>query len=191
METSLSNINWHQRPNKREKIIFFITIFIFLFGFIKSCWQPSSGAIGTVKADIKTTQTERQTLQNLASNMSGDMESTINISKEEWELFDKMAKKIAAAPDAILMREFSSPAILRGVKLSEIKFDKKKDEGGIIKQKWSMTLIGSFLSIGSYVENIENLPILLIINNVNIHTLKESKVGHVSATIEGVAYGWK
>ncbi len=191
MKLGFSQVDWHAAPVKREKIIFFVALFIFLIGFMKSCWQPSNRAIRMMKEEVKTAQSEKQVFQDILSK-AGAMTSkaSLGANKEEWAIYNKMANNIAIAPDAILMREFSSPAILRGVRLYGVEFESPTNQSGVVTQKWKMKLGGSFETIGQYLERLENLPIILIIRSVGIDVVTNG-FGHIDVDLEGIAYGWK
>ena len=192
MGFSFSKESLQEIPNRREKIIFFVAMFVFIIGFMKSCWNPSTTSLRVVKSEIKTMQIDRKAISDIVSNMGGtsDLRQNFNMGKDEWAIYDKMARKVANAPDAMLIREFSSPALLKSLDLTGVDFESRKIEGGVVKQKWKVSVEGSFMDIGGYLENLETLPILLIVKKIHVESIGNER-GHVSAEIEGVAYGWK
>ena len=192
MKFSFSSVNWKQLPNKREKIMFVAALIVFTFGFFKSCWNPSSKAISFAKEDMKVAIQEKKQIKKALKEQSKIQKPVKRnvVTSAKMELYEGWAKTVAVLPNSILMRDFSSPAILRGVKLQQVDLQETKQKGAITELAWEITTSGSFISVGGYLERLETLPMLLIVEEIDI---KNNTVimGHIDAMIKGTAYGWK
>ncbi len=192
MNLHLSNVDWQQLPNKREKLIFVLAIVIFLFVFIKSCWVPSGDAISLVKKELEASGGERRSIESGVKNKDGKpgAGSGWQGTMKQRFYYTGLAKKMADDPDLIMMNEFSNPALSQGVKIAKIDMPDSKVEAGITKQPWTIELKGSFISVGEYLDRLESLPILLIIDSMDIQTTGDA-FGGVKAGVSGNVYGWK
>jgi hypothetical protein len=87
------------------------------------------------------------------------------------------------------MKELSNPVITGDVKIDNINLPDPLPEEGVIKQPWKMNIFASFISVGEYIERLENMPILMTIDRIKIMSAGDI-YGHVNAELEGTAYGW-
>ncbi|MBI2091582.1 MAG: hypothetical protein HYT75_01115 [Deltaproteobacteria bacterium] len=192
MNIHLSSVDWQQRPNRREKIIFACSVLIFFAVFLKSCWYPSNKAIGVAKSELKGIIEEKIALERNAGLLQ-DTDAKGKLwtgTPDERVAYIKMAQRVSESPNVVLMKEFSNPALLRDVKLSNIDFPDQKNESGMIKQQWKINVNGAFVSVGKYIERLEGLPMLLFIDNITFNSANDP-FGRVNAEVEGTVYGWK
>jgi hypothetical protein len=188
----LNSVDWQQLPNKREKVIFSVALLVFLFVFVRSCWGPSINAIGQAKKELKTVRDERSAMEALVGGQVSKTQKAFewkgDIKKRAY--YDELAKKLADDPDIVLMNNFSNPATLRDVKITNIDMPDSKTDNGITKQAWTVSAAGSFIAIGEYISRLEAQPLLFVINGINIQSSGDA-FGRVNADIKGESYGWK
>ncbi len=192
MNLHLSNVDWQQLPNRREKVIFALAMVIFMFVFIKSCWGPSGDAISLLKKEIKESGGERNSVEAVIKNKDGKpgAGSVWQGTMKQRLYYTELAKKMADDPDLIMMNEFSNPALARDVKITKIDMPDQKVESGVTKQAWTVYIRCSFISVGEYLSRLESLPMLLIIDNMDVQTTGDA-FGGVKAEVKGEVYGWK
>lgn len=193
MSLYLAKVDLHQIPNKREKIIFFLTMFVFCFVFVKSCWAPSRKAMDTAKSELSGVMAEKEDLEQAIKRAPPGRPTEIKGGAFEVPVkYTKWARRAADNPDSVMMLEFSNPAVLRDVRMTGIEFadEKGKEEAGVISRRFAMKLSGPFTSVGGYLSRLEGLPILVIIDTIQLNADKTGS-GRVDAVVSGVLYGWK
>ncbi|MFH1874378.1 MAG: type 4a pilus biogenesis protein PilO [Pseudomonadota bacterium] len=190
MNIFLSRSDLRGMPNAREKIIFLLTVIVCLFVFFKSCWYPSQRAISSVKSDIEVIKKEQTKVEKAQKEAKKNVKQVWSGTEEIREKYNQYAKKVALEPDSFLMREFSNPVLLKDIRLVAVNFADNKNDGNIITQKFDLSLSGSFVSILDYLNRLDKLPLLLVLNEINIDS-EENKQGRVTLEINGVAYGWR
>lgn len=191
MKLSLSQFNFDQAPNKREKYIFFVAMAVFFMVFMKSCWYPSTTAISDIKKDISTLESDRSILTK-KNVPQAKRPSAIDPNKQG--LYNEFGKKVWKDPDAVIIKELTGPTVLRGLKIDSINMVESKIEGDILKERFQMQVSGTFASIGSYLARIEGLPIIMIIDKLKMNRspgTDDRPEGSIDAELGGVVYGWK
>ncbi len=190
MNIFLSRADLRGIPNTREKLIFLLTVVVCFFVFFKSCWYPSQRAIGSVKSNVQVVQKELEKVKKSKKAAKQKVKKVWFGNKNTREKYNKFAKKVALEPDVYLMREFSNPLLLKDIKLEGVNFAGSKQDGTTVTQNFDLNLRGSFVSILHYLNRLEELPLLLVINEINVDS-EDNRQGGVSVEINGVAYGWK
>lgn len=189
MNLDITKVDWKAMPTAREKTIFYGALFFFFIFFLRSCWFPSMNAITAVQQEMNDAMKEKSEIESPAGFLGMPSQKWLGTEEKRGEYLSA-AKKLSDSPNIVMMREFSNPALLRGLKLIDIKFEQASQQKGVLTQPWKLSLYGSFVSVGSYLERLESLPMLLIIDNIDIKTSNDP-LGHVSAEVSGTGYGWK
>jgi len=150
--------------------------------------MPSRSAILHFKGEVKVAMEDKEDLEAKLGETASSEVVNEKIDPKLMSEYAEWSKKSAPASDVVLMREFSNPALLRDVKMVNIQFDKGSSKGKYDAHNFTMTLYGAFSSISSYLAKLEEMPIMLVLNSVNISDSGEES-GRVNADIEGVVYG--
>ncbi|MBU0505272.1 MAG: hypothetical protein ABII18_05865 [bacterium] len=186
----LEKVNIFHKPDRREKIIFFATLLGFMFAFVKSCWLPSFETINKVNTEIDALKTIKAlAVSHVPENDNEPFFLERTNEAPDVKKISGWAKHLVNNPDIILMREFSSPMLLRDLKMLNIEFLETENKESIVLQPFVLYLEGSFISLEGYLQRLESLPILLITHSINIDIVDEKR-GRVTAEIKGTAYGW-
>lgn len=182
MPLGLQSVDWQQKPNARERIMFFATLAVFFLGFLKACWFPSRSAITDVRAEIEKIGQEKKVSAQLrpAVSATGNVPA---ISKTEVLNGVGSIKEVQSAIEKI-----AQPLLLKGITLRGVKAAEVERDGSMVRQKVEIQLAGSFYSLGEYLEAIETLPSAFVIDDFSI-ALNDDKSGKVSAVIKGSFYG--
>ncbi|MFH1654313.1 MAG: type 4a pilus biogenesis protein PilO [Pseudomonadota bacterium] len=191
MKLEVTKVDWNSVPTKKERIIFFIVIFLLLVVFLRSCLVPSGKALSLVKTSLTDVTTEQNELKKSLSEAAAEESvSKWNGSKDMREKYSSWARRIANSPEVVLLRDFTSPSILGDVKVTAFDFDESKPQDGIMVKKIKLSLNGSFFSIAGYFDKIEQLPLLLITESLDVVSSKDG-FGRVDVNADMTVYGWK
>lgn len=186
--------DWYQQPNRREKIVFFVAVFIFIIAFFKACWGPSGLAITEMKTDLAAVTEQNKYLQQVVSATSDTEKQSFQQDALKQVQYSGWAQKFAQESDTLLIGNFSNPNMLRDIKMGNVSLQETDTPGGLIKKTFKVSLYGSFTSIGGYLVKMEALPMLLSVENLKIQSTQstnEASKAKVNVDMEGVVYGWK
>jgi len=153
-------IDLKQSPNKREKIIFWATLAILMFGFFKACVITSEEALGSVKQKIESLEIEKKQLLTKKPNQNNILGSKIFVgNKNSLKNIEK--------------KQFGSIHKL-GIAIQESGFSKIEDHGGIQKKGAYLVAQGSLSSLMAYLEYLENLKTPFIVEEIALNPMSDS-----------------
>lgn len=181
MPLGLQTVDWQQKPNARERIMFFAAMAVFLLGFLKACWFPSRSAISELREEIEKLGQEKKVAAQLIP--AGSTPGAAVVPQGDALTGAGSIQDVQSAIENI-----AQPLLLKGVKLMGVKSADLEREGNMVRQKVDLQLAGSFYSVAEYLEAVETLPAPLVIEDFSI-TLNDDKSGRVNATIKGSFYG--
>lgn len=181
MPLGLQSVDWQQKPNVRERIMFFAAMAVFFLGFLKACWFPSRSAIADLHDEIDKLHQEKKVAMQLRPDIAAPGGAPIAASPVLTG-----AGSIKDVQSAI--KNISQPLVLKGVKLLGVKVEELERDGNVVRQKVEMQLSGSFYSVAEYLEVVETLPAPLVIEDFSI-SLNDDKSGRVTTMIKGSFYG--
>ncbi len=182
MPLGMQSVDWQQKPNARERVMFFATLAVFLLGFLKACWFPSRSAISDLHEEINKLHQEKKIAVQLRPAMPSD--GTTPVSSKMASLVG-----VGSIQDVqMAIEKVAQPLLLKGVTLRGMKSADLERDGNMVRQKVELQLSGSFYSIGEYLEAIESLPSAFVIDDFSI-ALNDDKSGKVTAMIKGSFYG--
>ncbi|PIR21193.1 MAG: hypothetical protein COV45_00165 [Deltaproteobacteria bacterium CG11_big_fil_rev_8_21_14_0_20_47_16] len=178
----LQSVDWQQKPNARERTMFFAAMIVFFLGFLKACWFPSRSALSDLKEELHKLEQEKSVSIHLqATPQAGATIPQIPQSGSTAGIGS--LKDVQSAIGTI-----SQPLLLRGVKIQEVKTTDLEHEGNIVSQNVELQLVGSFYSMAEYLESLESLPAPLVIEDFSL-ALNDDRSGKVLADIKGRFYG--
>lgn len=176
------HMNWNEKPSQREKITFFVTLLIFCIVFLRACILPTQTNLSEGREKLLEMKREKSSLVQFLA-VGQKKPEKIDMRYAEW------GQATGEMPDALLMRDLSHPSLLRGLTLVSVSFEEPQGGGGLIQQKWKAVVSGSFALLQKYLQSLENLHLLVVIDTINIQ--KGEQQGHIKAQLEGIVYGWK
>lgn len=176
-------IDLQQKPNQREKIIFAVALVIFFGSFIKSCWIPSRRAISDTQNQLYLMEEEKGKLEKL-SQLKVVLKETkgrkISLPMGEQTTLVGSLREVEEA-----LGTLSAPQILKGVRLLKSRFSKEERQGGWVRRRVELELVGSFQGLGRYLNTLESWPAPLWIESFSMKTSGDK----LSATVTGSFYG--
>lgn len=182
MPLGLQSVDWQQKPNSRERIMFFATLIVFLLGFLKACWFPSRSAISDLHVEMAKVAQEKRISAQLNPTVVVPGAVPVTLKTETLSGVGSI-KDVQSAIEKI-----AQPLLLKGITLQGVKVGDVERDGNVVRQKVEMQLSGSFYSLGEYLETIESLPSSFVIDDFSI-TLNDDKSGKVVAIVKGSFYG--
>lgn len=189
MGMNISKIDLHGEPSSREKVIFGIVVLLVVFAFFRSCWSPSIKAIKLSKQELTTVLTEKATVEAALAEADRKVKETLPADAKAPPKLDEWAKQVSAAPDVFIMSEFTSPLLVKDIDVKAVDFLETKRDGGIVQQPFHLLVNGSFVATSDYLKRIYDLPMLLVVDSVNLKLDNNAK-GRVDTDIIGTVYGW-
>jgi hypothetical protein len=165
-------------PNKREKIMFFIFIFLFCLVFIKKYVYPSYFTLFDLNSKINA----------LNKTTSHKIYKTyVKKNNEEFLYYQKKAVFTHLLDNNELILYISGENIKKSIGITDMKIE-EENIGDIHIKKISYKAYGPFLKIGEYLSRLENLPLFLIFDSIKIN-IGADKFFRISMDISGKIYG--
>lgn len=181
MNIKLSSIDLMQRPNKREKLIFVMTVVIFLFGFFKACWIPSRTAMSEIERQI-------QYMQDQAASLSQDS-SVVHMANLPPDLTGNEMTLVGSVEDVgNVAQNLTKPILLKGLRVVESRFPEVERDAPLLRQPVILRLEGSFQKVSRYLRAVEMFSPPLIIDSMSLEAIPE-KLDLVRVFMQGSVYG--
>lgn len=167
------NINWNKllfkKPDKREKIVFFLMLVVIPAAIYKSYLSDDIRAIGDAKAKITAARVKPVGKTKLPTSKEKSWVGTIEAVRD--------------APEAALSSSSS-----QNVKVTKSQFSPMTPEGNRQKREVTLSAMGSYYALEQYLNYLEDMPAPLVIHNFSIQkSASSSEV--LNLEISGVIYG--
>lgn len=175
-------VDWRQKPNSRERIMFFAAMAACCLGFFRACWSPSAETMTKLQKELEKVEQEKKV--SLQLGLSHATSSAMPASYKPATLTG--VGSLADVQDAI--DTIAQPLSLKGVQLTDVKVEELQREGELVREKVELKLVGSFYAVAEYLEFAENLPAPLVIEDFSIAS-NDDRSGRVTTTIKGSFYG--
>lgn len=181
MALEMVAIDWRQKPNNRERIMFFAAMVGCCLAFFRACWSPGHEAMLEMQGQIDKARQEQKVAVQLGASRAPSA-AAVSVAPGVKMALGSI-QDVQMAIDAI-----AQPLLLKGVQLTEVKASEIEREGKLVRQKVELKLVGSFYAVAEYLEVVENMPAPLVIEDFSIAT-NDDKSGRVTTTIKGSFYG--
>lgn len=173
-----------QKPNSRERLIFFVAMAAFLFGFVKACAMESSKSVSSLQERLDKALAEQAQLGVAPSPLTATAAhpSKSDLSSVKW-VGDKQAVNLSS--DRLVQAARDNGIIIRKISLPDF-----KTKGNFLYKPISLTLAGSMGDLGRYIETSERLQVPLVIENISLEHSTEFE-DLLTLRIEGGFYAEK
>lgn len=173
-----------QKPNSRERLIFFVALAAFLFGFVKACAMESTKAVSALQEKVDQALTEQTQIAQASAPVPAKSSQAANssLSAVKW-VGDKRAVNLSS--DRLVQAARDNGIIIRKISLPDF-----KAKGNFLYKPISLTLAGSMGDLGRYIETSERLQVPLVIENISLEHSTEFE-DLLTLRIEGGFYAEK
>ena len=180
-------LSLRQKPNSRERVIFFLAIIVLSFVFVKSCALKSHSAYSSMKEQLDRALVEKAALLKPAPQANIVNDSKKDDAQSRAARLSWIGNKESAnfASDSLVQS-----AQVNGILLVKFSLPEYKEKKNFLYKPVSLTLAGSLTDIGRYLEKSEQLAIPLVIENIAIETNHDFS-DLVTLRIEGGFYATK
>lgn len=182
MALEMLAVDWRQKPNSRERIMFFAAMAACCLGFFRACWSPSAEKMTTIRAELEKVKQEKV----VATQLGAALAPSATPSSPGTPVALTSVGSLTDVQQAI--DTIAQPLMLKGVQLVDVKVEELQREGNLVREKVELKLVGSFYAVAEYLELAENLPAPLVIEDFSIAS-KDDRSGKVTTTIKGSFYG--
>lgn len=169
--------NWQQVPTKREKIIFFVTLFVLAAMLTKSCALESSKILSDASAQLNNLEIE---LKNL-SNFQPIETNVIKAPSKKWVGTKANLEN--------LITQITQPIYLNNIVILESKISPGTNQLGLISTKITLNFIGNLEATLDYLNYLQKMPTPLVILNITMTNNAENS-DQIRTDLIGEAYAY-
>lgn len=175
---------------KRE-IIGLSLLIVGSFLFHKYPYQWIVKASGSASREIQTAQTEIKRIKGeiaASEELARTVEdATLNLRQIERRLGEMKERLPSDRHISRVLAEVSDNGFKRGVHIVSIKPGAPEDKGELLRLPFQITMESDFKSFGEYLERIENLQRVMVVDNFKIEK-KEGAAAIVASEVYLSAY---
>ncbi len=177
-----------KRPEKRERIIFMLCAFAFVYLLTSNFYFPNQTKIKELGGKLKQKQEFYVKLREGLDKLEA---STANNQKAKpLYYYENMANYTYTHGNDLLLKFITSPQILSPLELISITAREDKIEDAYVSKEIVMVFSGKFNDVLHMIKKIEALPILYFIDTIEIGKGLE-EFGKIEATIRGTLHAIK
>lgn len=178
-------LNLRQKPNSRERIIFFMALVAFGFVFYRIGIMAPNAVISKLETELKTLETEKvQLIQKSATQLQGNLQPKAQAHSNAMNWIGKK-QNLDRATDSLIQAAHDNR-----VPVIKFNFPESKEKGNLSFRPINVSLSGSLAELGGYLERAEHLPIPLVVDRLSLEPSVDF-AGIVTLRIEGGFYAEK
>lgn len=196
MGLTTSKIDWSAEPSNRERIYFFVILFLVVVAFARVFWLPSLAIIEKNKADIKSVKMQIKILEDFVKINQKIAPQKPKISKEavDLKLEEALKGKTGKPHDVIssVTQVLAGKDVVGNLSLQNISFKAPHAESGYAKFPITIEVLGTFSNIQSYLSKLEKIDYLFTVDNIKMLRSEEHSgllTGDLSCSLYVVASG--
>lgn len=152
----------------RQSIMLTLIILCMLFLFERFFHKPRSLKVAEVAQEIRAEQEKLQASQNLLSQLAARKPSAID-SKASQDLLEKYVKsndRFSKVVSSIASENEANP-----YQLNRISAEKQTQIAGYSQTLYNVELEATFISVGKFLERLEDSPLLTEVDSIEITRL--------------------
>lgn len=176
------DLSWAGRLRKEFvgiAVLIAFSFFFYRFVYISNVKEASlaDARIGSLNAEIVRLKNETQAAENLGRAVE---EASVNLTLLNERLKNLKQRLPSDKHVSRLLAEFSDSNARKGLRILSIKPLQPEDKGELARLPFQISMETRFISFGDYLERIEKLPRLMIVDNFLI----EQKEGTLELTTQ-------
>jgi len=172
-------------------ILAFIVVSVFFYRFV---FLQNSAEIEALGAEIEASRAETARI-NAEIQSSQGLDRAVQVAMKSLEAMEGKVKGLnQRLPSdrhiSMLLAEFTTGS-QDGIRIVSIKPLQPEDKGALARLPFQITLETRFVPLGNYIERIENLPRLMVVDNVSIEPKEEgSSLLNANITLSAYVMGY-
>lgn len=178
-----------KKPNKREKFIFGLFCLALVVTFFRSCYVPSTKSINTLTQKNNSVNLKIKSFEEMDKKKILAPESILS-KDEKITFFSRRAHFTEEQDNISLLNYLTNTTIFRNLRIKDAKFSVDETNTKFNVRKVRLAVEGPMPVFLNYLENIESLPLLLILDKIIIKA-SGLEGRNINVLIEGSFYGSK
>lgn len=174
-----------------KEIIGVLLAVVFAFSFYRFVYLRNSNEIKALDAQARSVRTD---MERINSELQGSERLAAEIEKASSDL-DKLEGRLKGLKERLpternisgLLSEISEGEIKKGIRIISIKPLPPADKGELVRLPFQITMEAGFIQFGDYLERVENMPRLMVVDNFIIEQ-KDGRSSTVNAQVYLSAY---
>lgn len=191
MELGFSKIDLNDEPTAREKVYFVIVIVLITVAMMRLFWLPGIDGIKKKKVEVNNVKLQISTLRKFieidrkipSSRPAGDKIGNNRPLEAALAQMGEDPKKVMAD----VVRDITSRRFMGSIVLNNLSFESAIAKSGYTEVPITLSVLGTFSALQSYLTMLEKLDYLITVDNV-VFRLSEDHPGLVVADLNASIY---
>lgn len=193
----MARIDWKQEAQGREKIYFILLPLLLLFMFGRIVWGPRLSKTADLQKSLQAEQgivtaykkqLEELKKQQAQAGSQVAAPATVSATDERFAAYSRGEMKSRQEVLGEVIRAITGPQVVKdGIELLSHKSGTEIDANTYLMIPLEIDLEGPFGALLRYLDRVEDLPLLLTIDNVELNAPPE-KGGRVQAKLFSTVY---
>ncbi|MBI4237901.1 MAG: type 4a pilus biogenesis protein PilO [Deltaproteobacteria bacterium] len=190
-----SKVDWTQEANSREKVMVAVLLLAVLYVFGTYVWgvqwakkKELQGQIDTVKMQVEAMQKLLAAQPTVVQQKPVVPAGTVSVA-EDARFAPYLRGEIKTREEVMkeVVTGLTAPSSLQGVELTGFSFSQEKDEGHYVTVPFDLRVKGPFSATVGYLERIEKLPLMAVLDQAVIASPPENRA-QLSTAIRGLLF---
>lgn len=185
-------MDFKTRSNPREQILALLAIAAIFLLYLRLVAVPKREAKLQLRQQIATLLTQKEALEKFTLALSHQLSSGTEKAGTDGNPLKVLRGEQSpiATETANLLAEITAPSFLRGIQVKEMRHLPPETADGYSRANFFLEVHGSYPQLTRYLEDLENLPALMVIDDITLKGLTE-KSGWLGLEINGTLFIWK
>ncbi len=174
----LLKVNLKQKPNTRETIIYSVALIFVCFSLCRHLIYGPYSAIADAKRQLVPLEEERTHIAQLLA------------MPEKFVVATKARRWVGNSPEAFdgAAEEITNLIHQKGVTIQKLQLGAVQKEGAFTSRDASLTILGSYDTLGRFIEHLEGMPAPLVIQALSMQPDVDNP-DNVVVNLKGSIYG--
>lgn len=190
-----SKVDWTQEATAREKVMVGVLLLGILYVFGTYIWGVQWDRQKDFQKQIDTVKTQVEAMQKLlaaqpaatAQQPAVPAGTEAVVEDPRFEPYRRGQIKTREEVMKEVVQGLTAPSSLQGVELTGFSFSQEKDEGHYMTVPFDLRVKGPFSATVGYLERIEKLPLMAVLDQAVIASPPENRA-QLSTAIRGLLF---
>ena len=175
----------------REQLLAGLVMLAIFVMFVRVIYSPKKDEVTRLKSQVKNLKMEKDALNKFTQALRETaLKEQLQVAKELPSIKVQVLKgdvKSVAKETAALLSLVTSQPFLKGILVKEMSDLSPKQEKGYKKADFFINAQGSFRNMIDYLDRIRKLPVLLVLENIDLKVVDE-KAARVELELNGALF---